>query len=188
MVFGGAVGLVGAEKFIKQKGMLSKPGRHMAAIYGTGFLTAFAGKELGKIYGTKQNISKAVYSGQFQNSFPDGIWKDLTISFVTGQPFDSNKHQQGVEIIGQLHPDQMFFPSEEKAQEYRDYIERNGLQSAATVARETRPEVPVKTPAAVQTSTPVQPVNQYQSYSNLRYPQSETSNEARRNKWGDQIQ
>ena len=112
----------------------------------------------------------------------------MTISFVTGQPFDSNKHQQGVEIIGQLHPDQMFFPSEEKAQEYRDYVERNGLQSAATVARETRPEVPVKTPAPVQTSTPVQPVNQYQSYSNLRYPQSETSNEARRNKWGDEIQ
>ena len=52
-VFGGAMGLVGAEKFIKQKGMLSKPSRHMAAIYGTGFLTAFVGNELGKIYGTK---------------------------------------------------------------------------------------------------------------------------------------
>ena len=82
----------------------------------------------------------------------------------------------------------MFFQSEEKAQEYRDYVQRNGLQSAATVARETRPEAPVQTPAPVQTSTPVQPVNQYQSYSNLRYPQSETSNEAKRNKWGDEIQ
>jgi hypothetical protein len=182
MVFGGAMGLVGAEKFIKQKGMLSKPSRHMAAIYGTGFLTAFVGKELGKIYGTKQNISKAVYTGQFQNSFPDGIWKDLTISFVTGQPFDSNKHQQGVEIVGQLHPDQMFFPSEEKAQEYRDYIQRNGLQSAAEVARETRPEIPV------QTQAPVQPSYQYQSYSNLRYPQSEKSSGERRNKWGDEFQ
>ena len=72
MVFGGAMGLVGAEKFIKQKGMLSKPSRHMVAIYGTSFLTAFVGKELGKIYGTKQNISKAVYSGHFQNTLPGG--------------------------------------------------------------------------------------------------------------------
>ena len=186
MVFGGAMGLVGAEKFIKQKGMLSKPSRHMVAIYGTSFLTAFVGKELGKIYGTKQNISKAVYSGHFQNTFPDGIWKDLTISFVTGQPFDSNKHQQGVEIIGSLHPDQMFFPSEEEAMKYRDYVQRNGLQSAATVARETRPD---ESAQEVQAPTPVKPVNQYQSYSNLRYPQSVTSNEhePRRNKWGDEI-
>ena len=186
MVFGGAMGLVGAEKFIKQKGMLSKPSRHMVAVYGTSFLTAFVGKELGKIYGTKQNISKAVYSGHFQNTFPDGIWKDLTISFVTGQPFDSNKHQQGVEVIGSLHPDQMFFPSEEEAMKYRDYVQRNGLQSAATVARETRPDEPAQ---AVQPPTPVIPVNQYQSYSNLRYPQSATSNEnePRRNKWGDEI-
>ena len=184
MVFGGAMGLIGGEKFIKQKGVLSRPSRHMAAIYGTGLISAFIGKELGKIYGTKQNISKAVYSGHFQNTFPDGIWKDLTISFVTGQPFDSNKHQQGVEIIGSLHPDQMFFPSEEKAQEYRDYVQRNGLQSAAKVAQETRPEDP-----AAKAPTPVQPVSQYQSYSNLRYPQSETKteNETRRNKWGDEI-
>ena len=54
--------------------------------------------------------------------------------------------------------------------------------------RETRPEVPVQTRAPVQTSTPVQPVNQYQSYSNLRYPQSKTSNEAKRNKWVDEVQ
>jgi len=196
MVFGGAIGLCSAEKFIKPTGRLSKPGRHTAAIYGTGLLTAFVGKELGKIYGTKQNITKAVYSGQFQNSFPDGIWKDLTISFVTGQPFDSNKHQQGVEILGQLHPNQMWFPTEEKAAEYRDYIEKNGLQDAATVARETRPqeskaqEQTTSQPAATeQANRP-----QYQSYSSLRYPkpqpistQHKSSNIAV-NQWGDEIQ
>jgi len=191
MVFGGAAGLIGAEKLIKRKSFLSIPSRHKAACYGVGFLGAFAGKELGKIYGTQQNIARAVHNGQFQRSFPDGIWKDLTITFVTGQPFDSNKHQKGVEIVGQLHPDQVFFTSEEKAAEYRDYVEKNGFPSASAMAAGAQTQ---DVSQSVQTNQPIKaPAQEYQSYNNLRYPQTEHKKTNQQpnintNQWGDEIQ